>query len=343
MRKTENLFPKLLGDFLSVYLPSQRNYSKNTISSYCDSFKLLLQYLNDEKNLNPDQVTFNILNTDCIIAYLDWLEKSRNCSKSTANQRLAAIHSYFKYVQKSRPEFMSLCHSILEIPLRKTPPPMISYLSQEDLRLILSQPNTAKKSGRRDRVLLSLLYDTGGRVQEIVDLTVSSIRLDPPAQVMLHGKGDKTRIVPLMSNTAKLLSEYMSEHRLGEPHTLQYPLFCNQRKEPLTRAGVTYILKKYADMARMTSPSVPIKVTPHVMRHSKAMHMLESGINIVYIRDILGHVDISTTEVYAKANLEMKRKALEKVSLVPDCNTTPHWMNDSNLLSWLEGFGKSLA
>lgn len=343
MRKTESLFPKLLGDFLSVYLPSQRNYSKNTISSYCDSFKLLLQYLKDEKNLNPNQVTFNIINAECILDYLSWLEKSRNCSRSTVNQRLAAIHSFFKYVQKIRPELMSLSHSILEIPLRKTPPPTIAYLSQEDLRLILSQPNAAKKSQRRDQVLLCLLYDTGCRVQEIVDLTVSSIRLEPPAQVKLHGKGDKTRIVPLMSNTAKLLRDYMTEHRLGEPQTLQYPLFCNQRKEPLTRAGVTYILKKYTDLARMKSSSISLNVTPHVMRHSKAMHMLEAGINIVYIRDILGHVNISTTEVYAKANLEMKRQALEKVSLVPEYDATPHWTSDSNLLTWLEDFGKSLG
>jgi len=342
MRKTENLFPKLLGDFLSIYLPSQRNYSKNTISSYCNSFKLLLQYLNDEKNLNPDQVTFNVINTDSILDFISWLEKSRNCSMSTINQRLAAIHSFFKYVQKSRPELMSLSHSILEIPLRKAPPPTIAYLTQEDLRLILSQPNAAKKSERRDQVLLCLLYDTGCRVQELVDLTVSSIRLEPPAQVKLHGKGDKTRIVPLMSNTAKLLRNYMTEHKLGEPHTLQYPLFCNQRKEPLTRAGVTYILKKYADMARVQSSSIPPNVTPHIMRHSKAMHMLEAGINIVYIRDILGHVNISTTEVYAKANLEMKRRALEKVSLVPEYDAAPCWTGDSNLLTWLQDFGKSL-
>nr|WP_288828829.1 site-specific integrase [uncultured Clostridium sp.] len=343
MRKTENLFPKLLGDFLSIYLPSHRNYSKNTISSYCNSFKLLLKYLKDEKNLNPDQITFKVINADCILDFLSWLEKSRNCSKSTVNQRLAAIHSFFKYVQASRPELISQSHSILEIPLRKTPSPMIAYLTQEDLQLILSQPNAAKKSERRDLVLLCLLYDTGCRVQELADLTVSSIRLEPPAQIKLHGKGDKTRIVPLMSNTAKLLRDYMAEYKLGESHTLQYPLFCNQRKEPLTRAGVTYILKKYADMARTKSSSIPPNVTPHVMRHSKAMHMLEAGINIVYIRDILGHVNISTTEVYARANLEMKRKALEKVSLIPEHNASPSWTGDSNLLNWLEDFGKSLS
>lgn len=342
MKRNENLFPKLLGDFLSVYLPSQRGYSKNTISSYCDAFKLLLQYFECEKKLHSDQITFKHLDEACIVDFMDWLKETRKSSNSTVNQRLAGIHSFFKYVQKIHPELMSRCNEILTIQFQKASFPTISYLSQDDSKLILSMPDTSKKSGRRDSALLWLLYDTGCRVQEIVDLKVSSLRLEPPAQVKLCGKGNKARVVPLMSGTAKLLKSYISENNLGEAYTLQYPLFTNQKKEPLTRAGIAYILRKHASMASLERPTINPNISPHIIRHSKAMHLLEAGVNIVYIRDILGHADISTTEIYAKSNLEMKRKALEKVAIVNETHSTPHWTKDENLLSWLGSFSKSL-
>ena len=342
MKRNKNLFPKLLGDFLSVYLPSQRGYSKNTISSYCDAFKLLLQYFECEKKLHSNQITFNHLDVACITDFMDWLKETRKSSNATVNQRLAGIHSFFKYVQRIRPELMSRCNEILAIQFQKAYLPAISYLSQEDVKLILSIPDTSKKSGRRDNALLWLLYDTGCRVQEVVDLKVSSLRLEPPAQVRLCGKGNKTRVVPLMSGTAKILKSYLSENNLGEAHTLQYPLFTNQRNEPLTRAGVAYILKKYESMASLRSTTISPNISPHMIRHSKAMHLLEAGVNIVYIRDILGHVDISTTEIYAKSNLEMKRKALEKAAIINEDSATPHWVKDENLLSWLGNFSKSL-
>lgn len=337
----DNDFPKVLGHFLSVYLPSQRNYSKNTISSYCDTFKLLLQYLRSSKGLSPERVTLKHLDRESVLLFLNWLEETRHCSVSTVNQRLACIHSFFRYVQSERLDFLLECQKILSIPFRRKPSPAFAYLNADDLRLILEQPNCATRSGRRDLTLLSLLYDTGGRVQEIADLTVSSLRLEPPAQVTLIGKGNKARSVPLMEPTVCLLDGYLSENRLNSPHALQYPLFSNQRKEPLSRAGICYVLKKHAAMARKVKPFLPENITPHVFRHSKAMHLLEAGVNIIYIRDILGHVDVSTTEVYAKANLEMKRAALEKVSHISAGNI-PSWASDSDLLSWLSEFGKSL-
>ena len=342
MRKSENLFPKLLGNYLSAYLPTQRNYSKNTISSYCDSFRLLLQYLQTERGLQANRITFNTLDRSEVISFLQWLESVRGCSQSTINQRLAGIHSFYKYVQGEAPELMHECQKILTIPFRKKSSPLISYLDKEDIELILAQPDITRKKGRRDLTLLSILYDTGGRVQEIADLTIEAVRLQPPAQIALVGKGQKVRTVPLMNSTAKLLSSYMKENHLGDPSTGSYPLFFNQRQEPLTRSGIRYILQKYASLARQKRPSMPTTVSPHIIRHSKAMHLLEAGINIIYIRDILGHVDVSTTEVYAKSNLDMKRRALEKVAIIPDVNTTPFWTDNADLLGWLENYGRSV-
>ncbi|HBT66022.1 MAG TPA: integrase [Ruminococcaceae bacterium] len=335
-------FSKMLGSFLSVYLPSERNFSKNTISSYCDTFKLLLQYIKATKGLSPEKVTVKFLNREFILLFLNWLEQERGCSVSTVNQRLAGIHSFFRYIQIDYPDLLLECQKILSIPFRKKPAPAVNYLNATDLRLILEQPDCSTRSGRRDLTLLSLLYDTGGRVQEIADLTVGSLRLQAPAQIMLVGKGNKSRAVPLMAPTVQLLEGYLFENRLNDPNSMAYPLFRNQRKEPLTRAGICYILKKYAAEARAANPHIPQNITPHVFRHSKAMHLLEAGVNIIYIRDILGHVDVSTTEVYAKANMEMKRAALEKVSHISVGNV-PSWATNSDLLSWLNDFGKSLS
>lgn len=343
MMKSENKFPKLLGDFLSIYLPAQRNYSKNTIASYCDTFRLLLQYFNTERGLQPNKIAFNHLDHIEVARFLQWLEEKRGSSNATINQRLAGLHSFFKYVQGASPELMGHCQRILNIPVRKKTIPLVSYLTREEIGMILAQPNGQTKAGRRDMTLLSVLYDTGARVQEIADLTVSSVRLQVPAQITLNGKGNKVRIVPLMNATANLLESYMREQKLGTPETFQQPLFFNHRKEALSRSGISYILKKYINRARKTNTALPEKISPHVLRHSKAMHLLEAGVNVIYIRDILGHADISTTAVYAKSNLEMKRKALEKVALSPASGAAPYWTNDANLLDWLNNYGRSLT
>ena len=341
MRKAD--FPKALADFLSVYLPSQRNFSKHTISSYCDTFRLLLTYATTERGLSAEKLRIKQIDRDFIIAFLKWLETSRNSSVSTLNQRLACIHTFFRYIQMTEPALIYESQKVLSIPFRKKPEAAVVYLNAEDTKLLLAQPNRSTKSGRRDLTLLSLLYDSGARVQEIADLTVGSIRLEPPAQVTLVGKGAKVRIVPLMKNTVELLKGYLAENKLNFPHKLQYPLFTNQRHEKLTRAGIAYILRKYAIQAKEKSDSFPDPktITPHVLRHSKAMHLLEAGVNIVYIRDILGHVDVSTTEVYARANMAMKQAALEKVSHI-SAGEIPSWARDSALLEWLDSFNKSL-
>lgn len=335
-------FSKYLTLYLSSYLPSQRNVSKNTISSYCDTFALFLSFCKEDCDISIERLTLNQISADLVKNFLKWLEDKRDCCASTCNQRLAAIHSFFRYVQVESPQNIYLYQKILAIPYKKKSKPAVNYLTVEDLKLILSQPDTTVASGRRNFVLLSVLYDTGARVQELADLKVRHVRTDNPAKVYLTGKGRKSREVPLMTKTKTLLEHYLIEQNLNTPDKLDFPLFFNKQSNKLTRAGISYILEKYTQQARVISPSIPSVVTPHVLRHTKAMHLLQAGIEIVYIRDILGHVDISTTEVYARADTEMKRSALEKNNCDSVVESLPSWASNTDLMTWLKGFNKSL-
>jgi site-specific recombinase XerD len=183
------------------------------------------------------------------------------------------------------------------------------------------------------------MYDTGSRVQEIIDLTPLSLRLNKPATVTIIGKGNKARLVPMLDAQTDHLKRYMKENRLDEPFTNHYPLFFNSRKEKLTRSGINYILDKYAKAARAENPLViPDNISPHSLRHSKAMHLLQAGVNLVYIRDILGHVSVITTEIYARADSKQKRDALEKAYVEVNPNEEALWLKDENLVSWLKSF-----
>jgi integrase/recombinase XerD len=184
-------------------------------------------------------------------------------------------------------------------------------------------------------VLLSILYDTGARVQELIDLAVGDVRLDPPAQMRLLGKGRKMRAVPLMENTVQLLRDYIHETHLDRSEQFDKPLFRNLHHQRLSRSGIRYILHKYLVRARSKRPSLNRTVSPHTLRHSKGMHLLQSGISLDMIRDFLGHVDVKTTQIYARANLEMKRNALETITQPSPVPSIPSWQQNKNLLDWL--------
>ncbi|EIW18317.1 MULTISPECIES: site-specific integrase [Pelosinus] len=327
-------------NFLSVYLPTQRNVSQNTIFSYCDAFRLFLTYCRDQRGIAPERFSIEQFDSSLVGGFLGWLETERGCGVSTRNQRQAAIQSFSRYVLVEAPQYMTACQKILQIPIKKKPHPTVHYLTTNDMQLLLSLPDTAKRSGKRDLVLLSVLYDTGARVQENADLTIRDIRLDVPAHVHLTGKGRKSRDIPLLSQTANLIKEYLDEYHLNTRENLSHPLFKNRHGNQLTRSGIAYILKKYAVTVSKQSPLMSQNITPHTLRHTKAMHLLQAGVHLVYIRDILGHVDVATTGIYAKADTEMKRKALEKVgSIIPVDG--PSWSKDAELINWLKNFGKN--
>jgi site-specific recombinase XerD len=333
----ENNFSKYLTNFLSLYLPGHRNVSVNTIASYRDAFKLLLVFCDEIKGMKPEKITLPKLTKDLIIEFLTWLENERKSSIATRNQRLAALHAFFRYIQKENPENLFEIQKILTIPYKKKSKPMVPYLTANELKILLEQPDLKTKDGRRDLVLLAVLYDTAARVQELVDLRIRDVRLTSPSVITLHGKGNKTRLVPVMEKTRALLRQYIGESKLTTGLAeMELPLFYNQQFKMLSRWGVPYIINKYVDIAKLDPHfTIDFPVTPHVFRHSKAMHLLQANVNLIYIRDFLGHVDVATTEVYVRADSEMKRKALENayLDLIPD--ELPKWEKDGALLSWL--------
>lgn len=328
-------FAKALSHYLSVYLPGQRNVSPNTIKSYRDTFKLFLMYCKQGCGLSIEHLCLQRIDEPLVVGFLSGLEQDRNNSISTRNQRLACFHGFCRYLQIEDPVGLLSYQKILSIPMKKTTKTTVHYLTPDALKLILAQPDLSKASGRRDLTMLSALYDTGARVQELVDLKVRDVRLDHPPILTLTGKGRKTRQVPLMSNMESLLRQYMTETHLLLNGMRDRSLFVNRQLGKLTPKGITFILNKYASRARAASSIIPDNVTPHVFRHTKAMHLLQAGINLIYIRDFLGHVDISTTEIYARTDTELKRKALEKAYPHTILTDLPPWNQDEDLLAWL--------
>jgi len=328
-------FARYLSAFLGTYLPGVRNVSINTIRSYRDTYRLLLLFCTTELNTPAEKLSLAVLSDHAVLRFLDWLEQDRGNSVATRNQRLAAIHALFRYVQIEEPVLLADCQKILGIPFKKHPKATVNHLSVEALQLILQQPDITSRRGRRDLIILCLLYDTGARVQELVDLRVRDIRLVEPAVVSLTGKGRKNRHVPLLTNTRDLLEAYLQEYHLTDQQSLDTPLFVNYQGRKMTRAGISYIVRKYSTMACTHSGIVPNTVTPHVFRHTKAMHLYRAGVNLIYIRDLLGHVDVSSTDIYARADTEMKRKALEKVYPKIADTALPDWRHSEGLLAWL--------
>jgi len=333
----ETDFARHLSGFLSRYLPGQRNLSTNTIASYRDAVKLFLLFCETVENIKPDRIRICDISPELLTDYLAWIERERRCGVATRNQRLAAFKSFFHYVAAMEPEHLLACQRILGIPMKKLARRPMSFFSAEGLHRLLSQPDTTTPRGRRDHALLVLLYDSAARVQEICDLRVRDLRFERPATVTLHGKGRKTRIIPITTKTAAIMEVYLNERRwIGQSGTLDFPLFMNSRKCKLTRAGVAHILAKYVKaMALNGSSDVPSSVSPHCLRHSKAVHLLRSGVPLIYIRDFLGHVSVTTTEIYVKVDAEQKRKALEGAYEVPSQEIVPEWEKDKGLVAWL--------
>lgn len=298
-------FADMLARFLTVHLPVTRDCSRNTISAYRDAFTLFLRFMEDRLATSPDRVSFADFTTPNVAAFLDWLRTDRGCSAATANQRLAALKSFFRYVQTEAPEQIAQAQQVFSLKAAQAPEPAIDYLPLEAIGLLLEH---AKRRGPRDLALLTTLYDTAARVQEACDLSFADLHLDKPASATLTGKGRKTRVVPLTPQAAVILAQHVGTL----PQDPSGPVFANRANQRLGRAGAAYILAKSAQAAHADRPElVPTTVSPHVLRHSKAMHLLENGVNLIYIRDILGHASVITTEIYAKASPEMKRQAIE--------------------------------
>ena len=327
-------FSKYLTAFFSEYLLIQKNVSPNTIKSYRDTFKLFFRFC-IENGLPVEKITMQSLSAEYIGKFLNWLEIERNNSISTRNLRLAAIHSFFRYAQIESPEALYHYQQVLAIPVKQKKQAIIKHLSADGIKILLEQPDKSTVRGRRDLALLSLMYDSGARVQEIIDLAVKDFTTGGNPTLTLLGKGNKVRRVPIMKNTAIIVEKYIAENKLNLPHKNEYPLFTNPQHNKLTKEGVAYIISKHAKAAHASTNKVPAKINCHMLRHSKAVHLLQAGVNLIYIRDFLGHSDIKTAELYARADSETKRKALENA--YPDLvdSNLPDWSENADLMSWL--------
>ncbi len=327
-----------LSKYLTNYLPHQKGLSKNSTSSYTTSIIMFLKFLESYKGLNVEKLRIKDITRDLILDFLEHLQIVRKCGNATRNLRLSALKSFFRYLKYNNIQNFHETQKILSIDKKKTRRDFFSYLSTGAIKSILEQPDTNTKKGIRDLALLSLMYDTAGRVSEIINLTPSMIRMEKPHIIRILGKGNKTRVVPLIDAQIIHLKNYLDIFELNNPVNQLQPLFFNSRKEKLTRSGVSYILAKYVNKAIKTNRTAfPKKVSCHTLRHSKAMHMLQAGVELIYIRDILGHVSIETTQIYARADTKQKRIALEKAyeNLSPE---KPIWEGNKGLIDWLKKF-----
>ena len=339
--KATQCIARFVQHFFSQYLTAQRGLSSNTILSYRDSLKLLLQFVARETAKPPDKLTLEDFDANMILAFLDHLEQTRgNCSQ-TRNNRLAGLRTFFRYVAGQEPTVMERCKRICDIPLKRTVHTTIEYLEDEEVRAILESVDPNSPNSLRDYALLLFLYNTGARVQEAVDLELTDLRLDPPFQVKLTGKGRKERLCPLWSETVSALETYF-RHRDAQAFSMP-SVFVNARGEPITRFGIRYLVCHYAAKAEKTCPSLKSKtVTPHSLRHTTAMHLLQAGNDITVVKDWLGHADVNTTHGYLEIDLDMKRKALQACQ-PPDVKAprrNPKWQAPT-ILQWLEELSRA--
>ncbi len=323
-----------LTTFFTEYLGKEAGLSINTIKSYRDAFILFFRYLETTGICKIGKLKMETLNIDNVIGFLDWLEMSRGCSISSRNQRLAALKAFCGYVARKSPEESALCQSILKIRVKKTPQKPVEYLNVDAIEYILKMPDRHSKQGIRDLAMIALMYESGCRVQELIDLKVGSIAFRSPNTVTLIGKGSKARVIPISANVANIIKVYLKSACIC---STAHPVFVNIYDKPLSRSGVSYILDKYGCMARNTRPELyPDKLHPHILRHSKAMHLLENGVNLIYIRDFLGHSSVTTTEIYARCNPELKRKYIEQAAnLITESIEEYSEGEKETLIAWL--------
>lgn len=320
--------------FLGEYLPQQRNASPRTIRSYRDALKLLLLHAAATRRCSIAKLRLVDLDRPAVLAFLRSLETERQNGVATRNHRLAAIKSFFRYVSSAAPEAVEQCARILAIPLKRGDSRSIEYLTVGEIRATLREIRLDTADGRRDDALLRFLYNTGARVQEALDVRACDLHLDSPSHVLLRGKGRKERVCPLWADTVRRLRALLRERHLDPKDST--PLFVGRSGHALTRFGIRYLLIKYVQRAAPRCPGLERKrIHPHTLRHTTAMHLLQSGVDLNTIRCWLGHASVTTTNRYVEIDLEMKRRALDGVK--PPRGATKPPIQDAELLTWLEG------
>jgi len=301
----------LIVSFFHNYLRDQSGCSTNTISSYCECIRLLIQFCCNLQNINADSLDMETINSDMILSFLASREKDHGNLPQTRNQRLAAIKTFYRYLALQEPTLLETCRRVCSIRAKKTEHKVIEPLAECEIKAVLEAIPSDTLWHQRDYALILLMYNTGARVQELADLSPGDLKPDKNPQIKLKGKGGKERIIPLWHETAEALQRWL-DARDNLKITNDY-LFVNTQRRKITRFGIAHILNKYTIIAAMKCPSLQSKkVTPHTIRHTTALYFIQSNVDIVTIKDWLGHADIRTTSLYIDISTEMKRKALEQ-------------------------------
>jgi len=332
--------PQTLATFIESYfrqrLIAQRRSSRETVTSYRDSLRLLIVFASERANTAPEKLTIQDLDREVVLEFLDYLEQVRGNCIRTRNTRLAAIRSFFQYVAYLDPAAMGVVQRVLAIPGKRVVKPILGYLTREELEVLLNVPDRSSRQGRRDYALLLFMAQTGARVSEVVGVNASDLRLNRPCQVLLRGKGGKERLVPMDANLADVMISLCEE--TGIAPNANAAVFVGITGKRLTRHGLTHLMKRVVPVAVMSMPTLAKKsITPHTLRHTTAMHLLQAGVDLNVIRSWLGHVSLDTTHHYIEADVEMKRRALEQCGVVEAGRA--RYQPPDKLLAILESLG----
>ncbi len=329
--RTFDLLAPWIRRFLLEHLVSERNLAHNTQSSYRDMLVLFLPFVANKIAKSIDIITVEDVRADIVRQFLLELEQKRGCSISTRNQRLASIHALARFIGEHSPEHIAWLTEVRSIPFKKTSKPSMAYLEKHEMDALLNAPNRQYLQGVRDHALLFFLYNSGARASEAAHLTIADLDLGAPPSVTLLGKGGKERRCPLWPQTVGKLAPLIAGRKPNEP------VFLNRRRQPITRFGIRALVKRSAKDASQQLHSLAVKpISTHTIRHTTAVHLLRSGVDINTIRAWLGHVSLDTTHIYAEVDLEMKAKALAQCEIPESATGAEHWSNNPELMAFLK-------
>ena len=313
----DKMFFHCISDFLCVYLQIQRELSEHTIKSYREVLNLFLGFICEDKILKLNDISIELIDSETISRFIEWLGNERGCKPLTQNHHLAVIRSFLEYASIRVPTWSKYYHEATLVPRKKTEKMLIvNHFSENALKAILEQPNTKKPNGHRDLFFMILLYDTGARDSELLFLKVDDVVTNAKAPyVYIHGKGKKVRTVPITIETLQHFRGYMNRFH-KKPISGDFLFYVTQHgvKHQMSDDNAGRFIKKYSDSARKTCPEVPRKVTPHTFRHSRALSLYRKGMPLPLISEWLGHSQMETTLIYSYADTEMKRAAIQKAT-----------------------------
>ena len=334
---TRHNIAALIQAFFLDFLVARRGLSSNTLTAYRDGIKLLLNYTAEQQHTPVDKLAVEDFDDRTVVDFLDHLQSARGNATRSRNTRLAPIHGLFRYIAGQVPEAMARCQQICTVPLKKAAHQSMEYLEDAEVGAMLSSIDLDSRHGPRDHALVLFMYNTGARVQEVVDLKLTDLRLDAPAQARLSGKGGKDRACPLWAETVQALRSYLNCHTPSQEPCRH--VFLNANGQPFTRFGIRYLVRQYAAKAAERCPSLKGKnVGPHTLRHTTAMHLLQSGNDLSVIKNWLGHADINTTHEYAAIDMKMKQRALDSCqapAVKKGGKGRPRWLKP-DILKWLD-------